>query len=257
MKTPDPLNTALRRWSTRQAPPEAHFAQLQKNISARAVEWRYHARLTESPPWGLAVMARLSYALLGALLVVVIGGLFQVNRANGRRAAADRQAAAMLASIPAQKLASAQALFHETQQMFAKRVRWITETDKDVDVQVEPTDSMPANSAPVFMRLTVVSRKKGGKVWTSIWNSDVLIRGEDQVQIAPDRQAGNHLTAWVYPLADGKVMVETNLKLDLPVRIGSSIRNVVEQGVPTEMASLNTEDSEYRVFQTVQVMKAG
>lgn len=256
MKTPDPLNTILRRWSARQEPPEAHFTQLQKSISAGAVDWRYHARLTESQPWGLALIPRLSYALLGALLVVVIGGLFHVNRSNGSLAAADRQTAAMLASIPAQKLAASQSLFNETQQMFAKRVRWITETDKDVDVQVEQADGAPSDSAPVLMRLTVVSRKKGGQVWTSVWNSDVLIRGEDQVQIAPDRQAGNLLTAWVYPMADGKVMVDTNLELDLPVRIGSSMRNVVEQGVPMEMASLNTEDSEYRVFQTVRVMKA-
>ena len=124
MKTTDPLDTALRRWSARQEPPEAHFAQLQKIISASATEWRYHARLTESQPWGLALIPRLSYALLGALLVVVIGGLFQVTRANGRLAAVDRQTAAMLASIPANKLASSQSLFNETQQMFAKRVRW-------------------------------------------------------------------------------------------------------------------------------------
>jgi hypothetical protein len=257
MSSKDQLNDMLRQWAHNQEPSDECFTQLQKRITAGAVEWRYAERKTEQRRFlPMPVFSRLSYAVLGAVLAAVIAGYLSAR--FGGSNGSELKTAAGLAVISPQRIVTAQSLYNETSQLFDANVRWVVDSGQDMDIQI---DAVPAGAAqkhsPVLMRMTVVSRKKGEKTWKSVWNSDVMIRGEDQVNVAPDRQAGNLLTAWVYPLEDGKVMVNSSLKLDVPVRIGSSINNIVEQNVPTQVALLKTEDSEYRVFQTVKVLNAG
>ena len=77
---------------------------------------------------------------------------------------------------------------------------------------------------------------------------------QEVVEVVPNRKAGNRLALWVYPLADGKIAVDTSLSLDMPVRISSKTTAVVRQGQPSEFMSVRIGETEYRVFQTVETL---
>ncbi len=79
----------------------------------------------------------------------------------------------------------------------------------------------------------------------------MLLRGQDIVEVVPNRNSANKLALWVYPLNDGKIAVDGSISLDAPVRLSCKVDAVVQRGVPLELMSLKDGEIEYRVFQTV------
>jgi hypothetical protein len=144
------------------------------------------------------------------------------------------------------------------ERLFAQDFRWVAESNGDVDlgVGVLPGGAGRQN-APTLVRLTVVARAEGQKAWRPIWNADVIVRGEDRVEISPNRKADNRLALWVCPLDDGKVAVDSVISLDAPVKVGGRLGTVVAQGVPTEVMAVRSGGTEYRVFQTTTVLRQG
>jgi hypothetical protein len=50
----------------------------------------------------------------------------------------------------------------------------------------------------------------------------------------------NRLAIWLCPLEDGKVAVDTEVALEVPVKVGGRLGTVVSQGVPTEVITLRS-----------------
>ena len=110
---------------------------------------------------------------------------------------------------------------------------------------------------PAVVRLVVVSRRVGDVAWQPVWSTDVLLRGEEMVEVAAGRDSKDLLALWVYPLENGKVAVDTTLSLHTPVKISARSNTVVGRKEPNELVSVREGDAEYRVLQTVAILDKG
>jgi hypothetical protein len=64
----------------------------------------------------------------------------------------------------------------------------------------------------------------------------------------------NSLALWIYPLADGQLAVDAELDLEAPVRLASRINRVIVPGETVRVAQLHTDGTEYRMYQTVEIL---
>ena len=202
--------------------------------------------------WG-----KLGYAALGAAVTLVAGAVWLrllPVRAGPSVAAKGEVGGAALVLSEGQVLGR-KALFAEMERLFSDQLRWVSLSDGEMGVGVEAiAGGVREGAAPMLVRLAVVSRKAGEKEWKTAWNADVILREEERVEVAAGRKADNRVALWVYPLAEGRVAVDTSLSLVAPVEVASSVSAVVKRGQPAEVLSLTTGETEYRVVQTVQTL---
>ena len=88
-----------------------------------------------------------------------------------------------------------------------------------------------------------------------MWESDVLTRSEQVIDIAPNQKRDDRIGLWIYPVADGRFAVDSRISLNAPIRIYSDSSDVVEDGKPTAIAVTIVGSKEYRVYQTVTRLK--
>lgn len=245
----DKLEQILRKWSAQNEADDDRINQLARRISTEAVQARTK---TNTPTSLFSVWHKLLYAGCGAVVAAAISVLcfhfFLENCATN--AATDN--GTRLADISEEKMAASRKLFAEMNKLFPEQLRWISESNGDICLGIE---SLAINdseqSTPVLVKLTVVSRETGNKRWRPAWNTYVLLRGEEMVEIARNDASGNRLALWVYPLEEGKLAVDTDISMNTPVRIASTASKIVKPGQPTKMASFKTVDKEYNLYQTV------
>lgn len=248
----DPLDELLTGWAERKTPPVDQLEGIQRAITNEVARERILAT-EEGPALGsFLFLHKLAYAGAGAAAMAAV--LVVVLVFHGGKPVTNGDAS-RFALISPEKIKASREIFNEMDRVFGERLRWVAETGSKVSMGVESAAVTAASDAkPAVIRLSVVSRLVGGKAWAQVWESDVLLRGEDAVEVKPDPAKANGMAFWVYPLADGKIAVDANISLTAPVGLCSRVSDVVESGKPSEVMSLRSGDREYRVYQTVQML---
>lgn len=250
----DKLGNMLHDWAAKRASAEEHLRELADRIRTEAAREKCKkTSLVIIPFW-----SKFGYACLGAVVTLIVSLFYIHSLAPVRLPSSGNGSAANLAVISGKQIETERRLFGEMKRLFSDRLRWISESNGDMGIGVESLPGgSPEDSLPMLVRLMVVSRKSGESTWRPVWNTDVLLHGEEIVEVVSNRESDNRLTLWVYPLADGKVAVDTSLSLEMPVRLSSRMNMVVQPGQPCEIVSLRSADTEYRVFQTVTALGMG
>lgn len=248
----DSLQHRLRGWASRQGPASDRLEALTGRISRQARQLTvYQADPPRTEP---AFLVKAKYALAGALAAAAILVVCMRNHPvengavpNGSGANAGDSASGM------------QALYQEATRLFPKQLRWISQSNGEVGLGVESdsTVSFP-DTAPVLIRLVVLSRKIPEQQWQQAWTANVIARSEDRVEIVPSRHSSNKMTVWVYALQNGKLAVDTDLQLDEPLILASRLNAVVGYREQAEVAAVRMGEMEYKVIQIVEpVVHAG
>ena len=253
------LDRALKEWAVANKPASENTDDLIRRITLEARRVTYENRFSDAWSEPVTIWRKLSYASLGAVFAILVCAVFlRMPLGPSTQTAGKETSPAGMAGISAEQLQSNSKLFSEMKRMFPDGLRWIAQSDGEVGLGIEETrqDNTAAKSSPMMVKVTVLSRKTGETVWHQAWNADLILHGQDMVEIVPDRKlADNKLSLWVYPLDDGKLAVDSSISLRLPVTIASRLNAVVTPGEPTEMASLLLDGVEYRIFQTVEIIK--
>jgi hypothetical protein len=242
----------LKDWAKANEPSDDRLDKLAAGIRNEIVAHR-HEQESNTVPARFGLLPRLAYAALGSAVTLVLAVFWVLHTSPVRD-----QEGLELAAISARRAAVGGKLFAEMDRLFSHDFRWVAESDGDIDVGVGVlVGGAGRKDAPVLVLLTVVEREEGRETWRPVWNADIIVRGEDRVEITPNRKADNRVALWVCPLEDGKVAVDSVISLEAPVRVGGSLGAVVAQGVPTEIMAVRSGGKEYRVFQTTTLLKNG
>jgi hypothetical protein len=251
----DKLNDTLRAWSKQNAASSDHLEQLSQRIHADAVRQRADHRFEEAhTSVTVGFWSRLGYAASGAAVALLTAFLYlRASTPAHIQDGSDRQVA--IAAIPAAQIEKSTRLLQNMNELFGDGLRWVAESDGEVGLGV---DRLPGgvteDMKPMLVRLVVVSRTSEESGWAPIWNADIIMKGEDLIQVAPNKNADNRIALWVYPLSDGKISIDTDLELDVPLRLSSSRSMVVKQGEAREIMSITENGTEYKVFQSVSML---
>lgn len=246
----DELDTILQKWAAGKAKSEDSLRELTNRIilEVSRIEYEEYQNVSMVIPF----FGKLGYAGLGAMVGILMC-LFYLRVPLASVPATEQLVNASMLSDS--EIAKKTRLFGEVERLFPDNLRWIAESDGDVGVGVETTEgAVKQQAVPVLVKLTALSRGVGEKNWRSVWATCVVVRGQELVEIRPNKLKENNLTLWVYPLADGKVAVDSNLALNSPVSLNSSMTAVVGQNIPSEVLYKRSGDVEYKVLQTVKVL---
>ncbi|MEI6166267.1 MAG: hypothetical protein WCS52_03655 [bacterium] len=248
------FNNLLKSWAARHTPPVEHLERLSNQIAVNTAQTRYLAHQADvssvASLWGKALYT-LAGALIAVLGIAIWAGRSQAPVPEGFGVTGIAQ----LVTPSSSQVDAIRKLFAETSRLFPKQLRWITQSNGEVGLGVEQDDNSPVPDTPAMLvRLVMVTRVRGEKTWRRAWSTDVVIRGEDLVEVTPSRQSNNKLTLWVYPLADGKVAVDTSIMLEKPTVISSRFDTVIGMGEPVEVSYSRVGNEETKVFQTVEAL---
>jgi len=235
-------------WASRHAPPEAEA----RGLAARVCD-ALPPRHVPAPDDGAEGRARgrlhirLAWAAVAATLLVVAAALFLMHGIPSKRPAG--QEAAWLSSISKADVERSTRLFRELETLFAGDLRSAVESRADVRLSIAPLAGGPSSDAvPLLARLTVAFRKRGDAAWRKPLEADILCRTEEIVETVPDPRQGNRVVFWACSLPDGKVAVDTRLRLFTPVAASADLTAVLTPGKPKQLLALETDEGECRVL---------
>jgi hypothetical protein len=264
------LDNKLKSWASSHEPSAEHLKRLQTAIHSDLVRPDQIAarqrklalpfdlsmpgranRRGEPSFWSLARIAAMAAA---AVALLWIGTLLGPTVSGPETPSIiSTPPADMLAAISSQQADGDRVLFTEMNRLFSGQLRWVTRSGGDVDMTLESRpEGLTISGSPTLVRVTIIKRKGLGN-WEPFWGVDVLARGEEFVDMANEQGAG-HLRIWAHPMEDGKVAMDTDVSLTLPIHVASTGNRVVEQGRPVEIAARSVDGIEYKVFQTVKVL---
>ena len=250
------LDNRLREWSQRHTPGAEHLAQMASRIVETAVRNRYQDSQVRAAH-RISLGVKFGYALAGAVLAIVGFMVCTARYQPSVSAGPSAPGLAQLVTPTASQLETIGRLFQETARLFPRQLRWITQSNGDVALGVESDESSPVpDTQPMLVRLVMVKRAVGEKEWIRAWSTDVVLRGEDLVEVTPSRQWNNKLTMWVYPLDNGKVAVDTSITLVKPSVVSARIDTVVALGESVEVAHVVNGHEEMKVFQIIEPLCA-
>jgi hypothetical protein len=244
-RPPDHVDAVLRDWRRRQdvaadaaglARRVAAAIQADATLASPVVRVRPRSQWRERAAWFAAGIA----AAVAAVVVL-------------RPGARDDGAADWPPSVRfgADQLAGKAALVAGLEETFSGRLAWVAEHDRRVDVGLTP-DETRDGSRPVAVRIVVVSRRVGDAAWTPVWQSDVVTRDEQVVDVAAGPGGTGRLRLWTHALPDGAIAVDGDLALadsDLPLR--ASYGGVQRPGEPRRVTGASDGGVEWQVIQTV------
>jgi hypothetical protein len=245
------LDTMLKNWAAGKTKSDAELQSLARRIITEAAGVKHAECQTaiSSAPF----LGKFGYAGLGAVAGFLLC-FFCLHAQPASTCGTERLVAR--SGLSDREIAKRTHLFGEVQRLFPDNLRWIAESGGEVGVGVESEKEIgDTKTTPVLVKLTAVSRVIGEKTWRPIWDASVVVRGQELVEIQPNKAGNNKLTLWVYPLADGKVAVDSNLALNTPASLNSSSTTVVGQNAPSEILYERKGDTEYKVLETVKVLK--
>ena len=255
--TRDKLDNLLEQWAATHATSEEHTQKLADRIVDELTT-------NGSPVLDPVVDGRvplprrrkLAYAAVGiavALLIAATVSLLSRGPSVPNEVVPHNGGALLaLASIEPSELEDRAQLFAEMEMLFADDLRWIADTDSEVHLEIRPVSSRPTTGAtPLLVRVVVVQRKSGETGWRKLLETDVLARSQELVEAVAGPSANNRLLLWAYLLPDGKVALDSSIRLTTPIRASVDVSNVLTPGKPANVFSLKTEDAEYHILQMV------
>jgi hypothetical protein len=242
---PDRLDTLVRDWRRRQdvrsdttalASRVAAAVRADDGLGSPEVRQRPHGRWPERTAWFTAGIA-------AAVAVAVL-----LRSADRDDTAADWPPSVKFAAAQVAEKAAVAAGMEET---FADGFAWVAEHDSRIDVGLAPGEP-PVRGTPLAVRIVVLSRREGDAEWRPIWQSDVVARSEQVVDVAAGTAGNGRLRLWMHELSDGAIAVEGDLALaeTLPP-VTASFGSVQRPGEPQRVTGRRTIDIEWQVIQTV------
>lgn len=244
----DKLDDLLKQWANAGSAGAEHLHNLSRRISTEASHRRQPAVLVAQPAPG-----RLLYLGLGAAAALLI--VFGSRLVSNRHATEVGNGGESLATISAGEMQGIRKLYGETERMFADQLRYISQSNGDIGMGVETIPGGAVEDArPVLARIVVVSRGPGESQWKRVWSSDVLLRGEELVEVEPNPGTDNRVALWVHTVSKGQVAVDTRLLLKIPVVVSSSASVIQSQGESESIAAFLRDGTEYRVYQAVRAL---
>ena len=228
----------LKNWAATKSPDKDHLHDLSLKINEK-ISSNSNLNVENIVVTKVLFFQKLLYSGIGAAAAILI--MLLINCRDTPSSQVDSSYA---------QIANGEKLFSYMQELFPDNLRWISESDGKINLGLETRDNANS-SAPLLIKIFIVSRERGSKVWKSEWSTDITLRDEEIVEIAPTRDNDDIITLWVYSLDDGKLAVDTSIKLDGPVRFAVQNTNIVKPGDSTELMSLTEEGIEYKVLQTI------
>jgi hypothetical protein len=255
--TQDKLDKLLRQWAAAHATSEEHAQKLADRI-VDELTGDDSVAVVPATDERVPVPRRqkLAYAAVGiaaTLLIAATVSLLSRGPSVPNEVVPHNDGALLaLASVEPSELDDSARLFDEMEMLFADDLRWIADTDSEVHLEIRPVSSRPTTGAtPLLVRVVVVQRKSGETGWRKLLETDVLARSQELVETAAGPSADNQLLLWAYLLPDGKVAVDSSIRLTTPIRASVDVSNILSPGKPANVFSLKTEDAEYHILQMV------
>lgn len=247
------IDAVLKKWAERNTASGNRLDSIADRIRTEVAR----TRLDSEPCVRVVVpfLWKLAYAGMGAVLSIAILLVASHLSVGPEAPTFCGKSAGKFFPISERQVQNVAQLFSEMEHLFARRLQWIVLYNGEMGIGVESEQKNAIHETPpAFVKLTVLSRKDGDPGWQPAWNVDVIVRGEEIVEVAPDSKTGDKITLWVCPLVDGKIAVDTTLSIVAPVELTSRIDTVVRQGEPREVFSVRSGDTRYCVVQTVQML---
>jgi len=237
------LDTMLKDWAINKSPDKDHLHDLSLKINKK-ISSNSNLNVENIVVRKVLFFQKLLYSGIGAAAAILI--LLLVN-------ARDTVPPPPLVDSSYGQIVNSGKLFSCIQELFPDNLRWISESAGKINLGLE-THNNVNSSNPLLVRISIVSRERGSTVWQPEWSTDITLSDEELVEIAPIRDDDSIITLWVYSLKDGKFAVDTNIKLDTPVRFAVKNTNIIKPGDSTELISLTKEEIEYKVLQTITIL---
>ena len=239
----DKLDKVLRNWAERTVGDKKDLAGLERRIAMKMREALHDSAtaLPEAPFFTL--WGRLAWFSLGAVTACAVA-----------LAVVRLPPPANDVGTPdiVQSSESFHRMFAEVNRLFSGNLRWVAQSGGEVELGIDPSqEESEQDRDPFAVHLAVVSRSGGHGPWSKVWESDILTRSEQAIDIAPDRKSKDRVALWIHPVAEGRFAVDSRLSLNTAVRINSNSSDILDNGKPQAIAVMLIGDTEYRVYQTV------
>ena len=256
--SPDPLSDLLRHWAEQQSPDDFQSERLQAQVTLALQDAAFlDLPVIPATGGGTGVPSRLLWFAAGAAAAILLAWVLPL----GHRTPAPPVAREELAEAPplvrlheAQLMAKTR-LLAAAEELFDGRLAWLAEDDRDVQLGLTDAANFPQDANPIVVRLVVLARKSGSKDWKPVWEADLVTRDEQLVELTPQKLEKSRLRLWAYALPDGKIAVDSDLVLTGGIPILSVSSGVQQSGVPRQVFSLQRDDAECRVYQTVAFLR--
>lgn len=148
-------------------------------------------------------------------------------------------------------------LLAELQNVFDRKVIWISQDSKEVSVGVASSSESPAMARDGFVaiRVTLVARRAPSDSWKVIDMIDVIAGQQQTVELAQNSPAGSGIFVWAYPMTDGAIAVDISGWKAGPDKVSISSSNVLKPGQLSTIREYTKDGMEYRVFQATELLK--
>ena len=115
----------------------------------------------------------------------------------------------------------------------------------------------PAGGQPLVVRLVIVARPLDDGAWRRLWEAEVVARADTTLELTPAGRPDNRLTLWLHCLEGGVALVESRLRLHVPVAIEAATSEVLKFGATRKVTRVLHEGVEYLLLQTVAPADGG
>ena len=150
----------------------------------------------------------------------------------------------------AEQVAGKAALVAGLEETFAGHLAWVAEHDDRVDVGLAP-DVARTGAPAVAERIVVLARPAGTAAWKPVWQSDVIAREEEVVDVATGSGGTGRLRLWTHSLPDGAIAIDGDLSLaDATLPLRASYGGVQRPGEPRRVTGAREGEIEWQVIQT-------
>jgi hypothetical protein len=252
---PHGIDALLRKWADDHTPDHKHMAALQSRIAGKVAmthpsSAELHETSTPASTTSRGIWRSLASAAAGAAVCLLT--LLAIDRFATDQVRETRSDQPETAIISHCRIEAGVTLFEEMNRLFNGNLRWVAESNGDMGIGVGE-DREHLDSPPALVRLTMLARQAGTAEWSKVWQSDVMVREQDLVEVSPGHSS-DAISLWVFPLEDGQISVDTTVALNTPIRIRAQQSTVSTPGIPIQVASLTENGKEYRVYQTVVLL---